>query len=97
MRGAADKCIDYKNIIDDNYIFLPFACETLGPWCAEALQFTKQLGKIVKMTTGEPKSELYFKQRMSVELQRTNAASVMGTFETSAKLDEIFYILSSNL
>lgn len=97
MRAAAAKCNDYKNLIDDNYIFLPFACETLGPWCAEALQFVKQLGKMVNMATGEPKSELYFKQRISIELQRTNAASVMGTFDTSAKLDEIFYILSTNM
>ena len=53
-----------------------------------------QSGKMVNMTTDELKSELYFKQRISIELQRTNAASVMGTFDTSAKLDEI---LSTNM
>ena len=93
-RGAADKCRDYENIVRDNYIFLPFACETLGPWCVEAVNFVKQLGKMVKMATGESRSTIYIKQRIGIAIQRSNAARVMGTFNTTSKLDEIYYILS---
>ena len=92
-RGADDKLRKYNSIIDD-YIFVPFACETLGPWCSEAIQFVQQLGNIMNQVTGEPRSKLYMKQRIGLAIQRTNAARVMGTFENSAKLDEIFYVLS---
>jgi len=76
---------------------LPFACETLGPWCTEARNFVNQLGNMLNTCTGEPRSKLYLTQRISIAIQRTNAARVMGTFDSSAKLEEIFYILSNDI
>lgn len=96
-RGATEKRNDYKKIIEDNYIFLPFACETLGPWCPEALDFVIKLGNLIKMATGEPRSKQYLRQRISLAIQRTNAARIMGTFENDERLEEIFYILSNNI
>lgn len=60
------------------------------------MNFVKQLGNMVKMATGEPRSTIYIKQRIGIAIQRSNAARVMGTFDASAKLDEIYYILSDN-
>ncbi len=45
------KVTTIKKIIADNYIFLPFACETLGPWCDEAVDFVNKLGKILNTST----------------------------------------------
>lgn len=96
-RGATEKINDYKKIVEDNYIFLPFACETLGPWCEEALDFIRKLGNLLKMSTGEPRSEQYLRQRISLAIQRTNTARIMGTFENDEHLEEIFYILSNEI
>lgn len=95
-RATLEKCNNCKNIVADNYIFLPFACETLGPWCEEAVKFIESLGKILRMTTGDRKSKLYLKQRISLAIQRANAACVMKTFDSSAKLDEVYYIISND-
>jgi hypothetical protein len=39
------------------------------------------------------KSILYLTQRISLAIQRGNAASVLGTIPLSPDLEEIFYIL----
>lgn len=93
-QAANIKLNKYKQLADQNYIILPFAIETLGPWCKEALDFINILGKLIEERTNEPKSTIYIKQRISIALQRSNAACVMGTFDGDFKeLDEIFYIL----
>lgn len=92
-QAATKKRNDHRSIIDQNYIFVPFACKTLGPWCNEAHTFVHQLMKMVTMSTGELKSKQYFTQRISIAIQRANAACVMGTFEERSKLDEICYII----
>lgn len=83
-------------LLDQNYIILPFAVETLGPWCAEAINFIDILGNLITERTNEPKSKIYLKQRISGTIQRSNTASVMGTLGDNYKgLDEIFYILKN--
>ena len=94
-KKAADvKLNKYKKLLDQNYIILPFAVETLGPWCVEAIQFIDILGKLIQENTAESKAKIFLKQRISIAIQRTNAARVMGTFGENYKgLDEIFYII----
>jgi len=67
--------------------------ETLGPWCSEARIFIDKLGKMIFNTTGEKNSKEYLKPRISLAIQRYNAACVMATFDTSEVMNEIFYIL----
>lgn len=92
-QAATKKRYNYRKIIEQNYIFLPFACEILGPWCNEAHKFVNKLMNLVKISTGEVRSKQYFTQRISIALQRANAACVMGIFEERSKLEEIFYII----
>ena len=93
-KAANIKLGKYKKLLEDNYIIVPFAIETLGPWCTEAIQFVDTLGKLLVNVTNEKKSKMYLKQRISIALQRSNAACIMGTFEGDMKkLDEIYYIL----
>lgn len=91
--AARRKTAKYSNIIDDHYYFVPFAVETFGPWCKEALSFVTELGKRVEEATGEIRSTQYLRQRVSVAIQKGNAASVMGTIPTSASMPEIYYLL----
>lgn len=92
--AAQRKVSKYINISEDpNYIFIPFAIETLGPWCTEAISFMNSIGSLIHQKTGDPKSKTYIIQRISVAIQRGNSASIMGSFNNSNKLEEIFYIL----
>ena len=65
-----------------SHIFVPVAVEISGVFGTEALEFIKELSHRLHQTTGEAKSGLYLLQRMSVAVQRGNAAAVLGSFRT---------------
>ena len=46
------------------------------------MTFVKELGGRVVRVTGDQKSSHYLLQRLSVAVQRGNAASVMGTMDS---------------
>lgn len=95
-KAANVKLNKYKKLLDQNYIILPFAVETLGPWCDEAIQFIDTLGNLIQEQTCEFKAKTYLKQRIGMTIQRTNAARVMGTFGEDIKgMEKIFYILKN--
>ena len=91
-KAATNKRNKYKELESQNYLFIPFAVETLGPWCEDGISFIETLGNTLNLVSSEPKSKLYLKQRISLAIQRGNPASVMGCF-TSQPMEEIFYIL----
>lgn len=91
--AANRKRLKYKTIIEDNYIFVPFAVETMGPWCQEAIDFVEELGNLTATVTGEDKSRCYIMQRISLAIQKGNAACIMGTLPPFLSLHEIFYLL----
>jgi hypothetical protein len=92
--AAADrKKKKYNTIISRNHIFIPFAVETFGPWCNEARDFVQSVGKRLRSITGEPRSTNYLRQRISIAIQRGNAASVMGSLPPTGSMEEIFYLL----
>jgi len=91
---AANKKINkYKKLQEQNYLIIPFAVETLGPWCTEAIKFTNDLGKLMFKATGEPRVKLFFKQNISLAIQRGNAASIMKSYPKSESMNEVFYII----
>jgi len=49
--AALRKINKYRNISED-YIFIPFVVETLGPWCEEAITFVDEIGSILAVETG---------------------------------------------
>ena len=55
--------------------------ETTGVCGPEALQFLRELGHCLKAETGEPRSIKFLLQRISVAMQRGNAAAVLGTIK----------------
>lgn len=59
-----------------------------------AKKFIDELGKQITQRTNEKRSTVYLKQRISIDIQRGNAISVLGTIPSTESLDEIFYLLS---
>ena len=59
------------------YSFMPVAVETLGALGEEAYTLFRDLGHRIAAVTTEPRSFQYLMQRLSVTVQRVNAASVL--------------------
>jgi len=85
--AARNKITKYEGI-SRNYLFTPFAVETLGTFGVDARHFTSVLGSRLILATGEPRAKSYFIQRISICIQRGNAASILGTMP-SVSMDEI--------
>ncbi|XP_063394325.1 uncharacterized protein LOC134679354 [Cydia fagiglandana] len=60
------------------YIVVPFSVETAGCWSADAKRFTRDLGRRLRQKGEGPRSESFLVQRLSVVIQRGNAASIMA-------------------
>jgi hypothetical protein len=79
-------------IISSNYKFKGLAFETFGPWCKEAIDFINVIGNRLIAGSGDSKSKKFLFERISLAIQRGNAASIRGTFPDSALLSEIFVL-----
>jgi hypothetical protein len=87
----------YNSIISSNYIFKGLAFETLGPWCKETIDFINVIGNRLITVPGDSKSKKFLFERISLAIQRGNAASIRGTFPDSALLSEIFTLSIKNV
>ena len=76
----------------DQYCFVPLAVETLGALGEEAATFLRDIGRRVAVATGESRSTQFLFQRLSIAIQRGNAASVVGTASSDGCLDDVFYL-----
>jgi hypothetical protein len=76
---AEKKKTDLYAQLPSQYQFVPFAVETLGPIGEAAQKFIRELGGRLRATTGEPRETTWLIQRISLAIQRGNAASVLAT------------------
>ena len=72
------------------YQFQPIAVETCGTVGPDSHLFLKELGRRLRMATGEPKSYAFLLQRLSVAIQTGNATSVMGSIPVSLEDSDNF-------
>ena len=76
---AEDRKRTKYTCLEQSYTFTPIVIETSGVFGLLTLQFLKDLGNWLRQATGDENSYTYLIQRLSVSVQRGNAASVMGT------------------
>ena len=74
------------------YNFMPIVVESLGALGDCVTDFFQNLSQRISVATGEPRSSQFLFQRLSVAIQRGNAACVVGTSPGSRGLEDIFYI-----
>ena len=60
-------------------------------WSVWTTEFIKELGLQLRQVSGEANSYAYLTQRLSVAVQRGNAASVLGTMKVDSDEEE-FYV-----
>ena len=65
--------------LDSTYTLTPIAIESSGACGPLTMGFLRDLANRLKLATGEENSFKYLLQRLSVAVQRGNAASVLGT------------------
>ena len=81
----------YQELTKD-YIFTFIAIETLGSWGQQGHELVKEIRRKICDVTGEKRSSFYLFQRISMAVQRGNAASILDTVSSSSNLEEIFYL-----
>ena len=83
-RAEEMKRAKYSELVaSGNYSFMPVAVETLGAWGPSALALCADIGGRLASETGDPRSSTFLTQRISLAVQRGNAAAVIGTLPTS--------------
>ena len=83
-KAAESKKIAKYSTLATAHEFVPVAIETMGTWGACGLAFVNEIGRRVSEVTGDPQSTAFLKQRLSLAVQRGNAASVLGTLALSS-------------
>ena len=66
-----------------HHIFTPVAIETGGVVGPQSLAFIRELGRRLELVTGDANSFVHLLQRLSIAVQRGNAASVLGSIDHS--------------
>ncbi|KAI5632514.1 DM DNA binding domain-containing protein [Phthorimaea operculella] len=87
---AAVRKREKYSALEQRYLFVPFAVETTGCWGSEAKAFVKDIGCRLRERGCDPRSGSFLVQRLSIAIQRGNAASVMGTFAPGMSRGGIF-------
>ena len=67
-----------------DYLFVPIAIETLGAWGPAAMDICGEIGGRVQRCAGEVRSTAFLKQRLSIAIQKGNAAAVLGTLPSGS-------------
>ena len=81
----------YSNL-ESNYIFVPLGFKTIGHWGANAANFFSELGRLLTLTTGEPRSTAGLRQRLSIAIQTASVASVRGTVPEGTAMNELCHL-----
>jgi hypothetical protein len=79
-------------VLGEGYIFAPFGVETLGPWGPGAKALYKELTERLIEASGDQRAGSYFGQRISLAIQRGNAASLLGTIANDGDLGSIYLL-----
>ena len=78
--------------LETQFIVQPIGFETRGSWGADAKAFLTEVGSRVKQATGNARAMEFLRQRVSTEIQRGNAAAVMGTVDDPKEWSSLFLL-----
>ena len=67
-----------------DYTLAPIAMEKLGAWGPSALELCQRIGGRIARRSGDTRSTEFLRQRLSIAVQRGNAAAVLGTLQQEA-------------
>ena len=88
------KIAKYSAMSNDFYM-VPICVETLGAWGPSGHKFIKELGRVIASKTQEKRSTSFILQNISMEIQRSNSASITATVESPKLLNELFELFGT--
>ncbi|XP_065319111.1 uncharacterized protein LOC135927101 [Gordionus sp. m RMFG-2023] len=77
MGAENSKIIKYTSLTNCNLI--PIVSDTTGSFGNHALTFFKTLGKKIRAITGDPQECFYLRQRISIDICRSNCIAIHGS------------------
>ena len=86
-----DKYNKYQELTED-FIVMPVANETFGPWCPDSLDFIKDIGSRITAANGDKRVTSYLFQSISMTVQKGNVDSIRGCIPNTKTLTELFYL-----
>ncbi len=83
VAAAAEERKEKKySSLPPSHFFSPLAIETMGVLGPKSMALVRDLGRRIRLETGEPRSTDYLLQRLSIAIQRGNSVSVYGGITT---------------
>lgn len=95
-RQAEDRKVEKYSDLSSTHIFTPLGFETMGHWGPSTINFVKELGKLMEEASGEKRATVFLRQRLSIAIQRGNAAAVRGTAPEGSVFSELFHLPYEN-
>jgi hypothetical protein len=81
--AAEIRKVNKYNELASSYLVQAIAFDTMGVPGKDTRALMKDLGKRLQLATGEIRAGEFLAQRLSVEIIRSNAVSIMGTYQES--------------
>ena len=92
---AEEQKIDqYKDLVNDGYLFQPLAFEIQGATGPSTEIFLSKFCKNLSICTEESRAGRFLKQRISLAIQIANGACVLGTINDKKTFNEIFLFVT---
>ena len=66
------------------HLVVPISLETFGAWHTKSLDFARELGRRTSQATSDQRETMFLLQRLSVAVQRGNAAAVRGSLPATS-------------
>ena len=89
MEAEKRKAGKYRNL-EGKFFFLPIGIETLGAWGPQAKNLISTIEQKLISATGDARAASFLAQRISMAIQRGNAASIMASLPRGRQLSELW-------
>ena len=90
-KAEREKIQKYQELAN-KYIVMPVAVETMGAWGHSSLKFVQEIGERITLASGDKQAKYKLLQNISIEIQRGNIASVLGTLPSPKSFNQLFYL-----
>ena len=92
QKAEKEKIQKYQELAN-KYIVMPVAVETMGAWGQSSLKFVQEIGDRITVASGDKLATYKLLQNISLEIQRGNIASILGTLPSPRSItNQIFYL-----
>ena len=84
-KAEKEKIKKYQEL---KYIAMPIAVK----WGHSCLKFVQEIGERMTLASGDKQATFKLLQNISIEVQRGNIASIIGTLPSSKSFNQLFYL-----